>query len=417
MMSEDQNRTLTRVGKGTPMGELLRRYWYPVAAEVELEQKWTKRVRLLGEDLVLYRDRSGNLGLIAEKCPHRGASMVYGIPETDGIRCAYHGWYFDATGQCIEQPNEPETSTFKERIRISGYRVEKLGGLIFAYLGPDPAPLLPRYDAFAVDRAIRVVGQAILPVNFLQVMENSLDPVHTEWLHGHYHEFIQRELGGDVRVAFSRHHIKTAFDVFEHGIVKRRLLEGQSEDSDDWRIGHPVVFPYMLAVGSGGLGTYAMQMRIPMDDTHTWHVWYNAYVPGEHVEIPQSLQKLCLYDVPWRDAEGEFITDYIDGQDIAMWVTQGTIADRTTEHLGTTDKGIILLRKLYMEQIQRVQKGLDPLGVIRDPSLNGFIKLPLERKKHHFSEGFESVTMRFQTRFCPIAKDLINFFEKTSVAQ
>ncbi|GMA63284.1 Rieske 2Fe-2S domain-containing protein [Alicyclobacillus fastidiosus] len=415
MMTTGQNETLTRVGPGTPMGELLRRYWFPVAAEVELERKWTKRVRLLGEDLVLYRDRSGNLGLIAEKCPHRGVSLVYGIPEDEGIRCPYHGWCFNHTGQCTDQPNEPQQSTFKQRIRMSGYPVQKLGGLIFAYLGPEPAPLLPRYDAFVAENAIRVVGQAVLPVNFLQIMENSLDPEHTEWLHGHYHEFIHNELGDEVQVAFSRHHVKTAFDVFEYGIIKRRLLEGQSEDSDDWRIGHPVVFPYILAVGSGGLGTYAFQMRVPIDDTHTWHVWYNAYIPGEGVEIPESLQKLCLYEVPWRHPDGEFITDYIDGQDIMTWVTQGAIADRSDEHLGTTDKGIILLRKLYAEQINKVRQGIDPLGVIRDPAKNTIINLPLERKKHHFSEGFESVTMRFQTRHCPVAKDLIDLFANPGV--
>ncbi|WP_303799173.1 Rieske 2Fe-2S domain-containing protein [Alicyclobacillus macrosporangiidus] len=414
-MSQVQNDTITRVGPGTPLGNLLRRYWYPVAAEVELEQRWTKRVRLLGEDLVLYRDRSGNLGLIAERCPHRGVSMAYGIPEENGLRCPYHGWCFNEYGQCTDQPNEPAESTFKNRVRIAGYRVQKLGGLIFAYLGPEPAPLLPRYDALVVEPAIRVMGQAVLPVNFLQIMENSLDPVHTEWLHGHYHEFMQREMGNEVKVAFSRHHVKTAFDVFELGVVKRRLLEGQSENSDDWRVGHPVVFPYILAVGSGGLGTYALQMRVPIDDTHTWHVWYNTYIPGPDVAIPEKLRKLCVYEVPWRDENGEFITDYIDGQDIMAWVTQGPIADRTNERLGTTDKGIILFRKLLVEQIQRVEQGLDPMGVIRDPAKNEFISLPVERKKHHFSEGFESVTMRFQTRYCPVVSDLIELFRTVGV--
>ncbi|GEO25339.1 phenoxybenzoate dioxygenase [Alicyclobacillus acidoterrestris] len=415
MISYEQNQTLTQVGPGTPMGNLLRRYWIPVGAEVELEDKWTKRIRILGEDLVLYRDLKGKFGLIEEKCPHRGASFAYGIPEQDGIRCPYHGWCINHEGQCTEQPNEPEDSTFKNKIRVKAYPVERLGGMLFTYMGPQPAPLLPRYDAFATEGTIRIVGQAVLPVNFMQVMENSLDPVHTEWLHGHYHEFKSREMGRDVKVAFSRHHVKTAFDVFEYGIIKRRLLEGQSEDVDDWRVGHPVVFPFTLAVGSGGLGTYALQMRIPIDDTHTWHIWYNAYVPGEGVEVPPALQKLCLYDVPWQDESGEFITDYIDGQDIMAWITQGAVADRTDEHLGTTDKGIILLRKLFMEQIAKVENGEDPLGVIRNPELNEMIVLPLERKKHHFSEGFESVTMRFQTRFCPVVQELIDLFSKVGI--
>src|SRR6201999_1653315 len=140
-------------------------------------ERWTKRVRILGEDLVLFRDRSGKLGLIAEACPHRRASFAYGIPVEDGIRCPYHGWKFDGSGRCLEQPNEPADSTFKDKIQATAYPVEELGGLVFAYLGPAPAPLLPRLDGFVAPGTIRAVGQAIVPCNWLQIMENSLDPI------------------------------------------------------------------------------------------------------------------------------------------------------------------------------------------------------------------------------------------------
>ena len=165
MLTAQENEQLTRVGAGTPMGELQRRYWHPIAAVEELKDSYTKRVRLLGEDLVLFRDRGGKLGLIAEFCPHRRASLAYGIPEMDGIRCPYHGWKFDATGACTDQPNEPAGSTFKDRVHASGYAVQALGGMVFAYLGPQPAPLLPKWDGFVAEGAIRHVGQAIVPCN------------------------------------------------------------------------------------------------------------------------------------------------------------------------------------------------------------------------------------------------------------
>jgi 5,5'-dehydrodivanillate O-demethylase len=131
------------VGPGAPGGELMRRYWHPIAASGELNEKPTKSVRILGEDLILYKDRSGTLGLIDESCPHRRVNMLYGIPEEKGLRCPYHGWLMDEAGQCIEMPAEAPDSTFKDRVKVKGYPAQELGGLVFAYLGPEPAPLLP----------------------------------------------------------------------------------------------------------------------------------------------------------------------------------------------------------------------------------------------------------------------------------
>ena len=142
MLSKEANERLTRVGMGTPMGELLRRYWHPIATVPELTAEPVLAVTVLGENLALYRTETGDLGLVAQRCPHRGASLAYGIPESDGLRCAYHGWKFDRAGSCLEQPAEPKDSTFRERIKIPAYPVQEMGGLIWAYLGPEPAPLL-----------------------------------------------------------------------------------------------------------------------------------------------------------------------------------------------------------------------------------------------------------------------------------
>ena len=412
MESADQNELLTRIGPSTPMGNLLRRYWQPVAAAVELEKRWTKRVRLLGEDLVLFRNREGRLGLIAEHCPHRGASFAYGIPTQDGIRCPYHGWEFDPKGNCLSQPNERDNCAFRERVGTTAYPVEELGGLLWAYLGPEPRPLLPRFDGFVAEGAIRMMGRALLPVNWLQIMENSMDPIHTEWLHGHHYEFQKEQEG--VKVAISTRHEKIDFREFEFGLTKHRLLEGHSEEGDDWRIGHPIVFPNMLAVGNGDEATryYSFQIRVPVDDTHTLHLWYNAYLPPRGAVVPAHLrERVWLYEVPYQDETGEFIVDNIDGQDMMAWITQGPIADRTRENLGASDKGVAMYRRVLKREIRKLESGADPIGVVRDPARNACIDLPNERKKHHNSDGFASFMLRTHAKYSPIADDIVRIFE------
>lgn len=406
MLSKEQNDTLTKVGPGTPMGDLLRRYWFPIAASSELEKKPTKKTKLLGEDLVLYKDKSGNYGLTEERCAHRGVSLVYGIPEENGIRCQYHGWCYNREGQCIEQPNEPENSKFKERIKLSAYKAKELGGLIFAYMGPEPAPELPRYDLFVRDNVIRTIGYAVIPCNWLQIMENSLDPTHLEWLHGHYFEHIFEQQGRPQEEwKITKKHIKIGFDEFEHGIIKRRVLEGQTEENEDWAVGHPVVFPNILRVGD--LGAHTFQIRVPMDDNTTFHIWYTCFVPLDGVEIPEDYP-ISLYECPLKDKNGDFIVDYIDGQDMMAWVTQGEIADRTTERLGTSDRGIIMYRQLLMKQLKKLENDEDPKCVFRDPKENEYIQLPQEEDK--FSEGalLSNVAKDWNTRYAPNIDEIID---------
>ncbi len=412
MESVEHNKTLTQVGKGTPMGELMRRYWQPMAAADDMQNAWTKRVRLLGEDLVLFKDRQGRLGLIAEQCPHRRASFAFGIPTQDGIRCPYHGWEYSAQGKCLNQPNEPDNCAFRDKVATDAYPVQELGGVLFAYMGPLPAPLLPRFDGFVVEGAIRMLGRVVLPVNWLQIMENSLDPIHTEWLHGHQHEFQKEQEG--IKVAISAHHLKIDFKEFEFGITKHRLLEGHSEDDDDWKVGHPIVFPNMLAVGNGDEKSryYAFQIRVPVDDTHTLHLWYTAYMPPQGAVVPPHLlEKVHTYEVPYQDAQGHYIMDNVDGQDMMAWISQGAIADRSKENLASTDRGVAMYRRTLRRELKKIEQGLDPMALVRDPVRNVRIDLPNEKKKHHNSDGFTSFMMRTHARFSPIAPDLSKIFE------
>jgi 5,5'-dehydrodivanillate O-demethylase len=411
MLTAQENELLSRIGPGTRMGNLMRRYWLPVAALDEMKERWTKRVRILGEDLVLFKDRTGKFGLIGEFCPHRRASLAYGIPTEDGIRCPYHGWKFDAAGRCLEQPNEPEGSTFRDKVWTSGYPVEELGGLLWGYLGPQPAPLIPRLDGYVDPKAIRTVGITRINCNWLQCMENSLDPVHTEWLHGALYEFRHEAEG--AKVAIARHHKKIAFDEFKFGIIKRRLMEGQSEDSSDWTTGHPVVFPHTLAVGSGGGGwkSYQFQIRVPIDDTTTEHYWYAAYVPPPDAKVPQRLlDEVPSFPLPSKDEDGEYLLDMIYAQDVMAWETQGPIAKRHLEKLGTTDQGVILFRNALKRELARVEAGEDPMGTVRDAAENAYIELPTEVGKDMNSDGFESMLRRNFAIKSPVGEDLVEVF-------
>src|SRR6266536_1092491 len=356
MLSREENELLTKVGRGTPMGQLLRRYWYPIAASSELIERPTKAVRILGEDLVLYRDRQGRPGLIGPQCAHRRMSLLLGIPENDGLRCPYHGWLYASDGKCLEQPYEhaeDPNSTFKDRVRLTAYPAQELGGLVFAYLGPEPAPLLPRWDLLVRDGVLRDIGAAVIPCNWLQIMENSLDPVHVEWLHRYFSNYVLERLGqkhDDPSFwrahALVKPHEKIGFGVFEHGIVKRRVLKGDDESHPNWRLGHVICFPNMLRQD---------QIRVPMDDTHTLYWWYNVHRqrPGDP---DQRADEIPIYKVPLPgvDREGLPIWDIVDnnsGQDNYAWASQGPVTPRWTEHLGESDKGIILYRRLLREQM------------------------------------------------------------------
>jgi 5,5'-dehydrodivanillate O-demethylase oxygenase subunit len=389
MLAKEMNEKLTRVGPGTPMGELMRRYWHPIAASQELADSpfRTKGVRLLGEDLVLFRDRSGTLGLIERFCPHRRVDLAIGVVEQDGLRCQYHGWKFDSSGTCLEQPFEdtvhPEDN-FRAKCGIVGYAVQELAGLVFAYLGPQPAPLLPRWEPLTWDNAVRDIAITELPCNWLQAQENSVDPVHTEWLHSYFGNYVadikhddrnRPRLGG----TFGRKHLQIAFDEFQYGIIKRRMVEGDTGDEEDWTVGHPILFPNVLLTGSQY--SYTMQFRTPIDDTHTYHVSQYIFpaAPGQ----PAPKQEFIPYrSVPLLDGDGNWVLNYTFNQDYMAWVTQGAIAQRDREKLGASDRGVILFRQMLQEQMERVREGEEPMNTFRDVAANRVLSFPMERVKH-----------------------------------
>lgn len=407
MLTAEANERLTATRRGTAAGELLRRYWMPVAAVAELGDRPTHKVRVLGEDLVVFRDGSGGYGLIQERCAHRGCSLAYGLPDARGLRCSYHGWLYSAAGACLEQPAEPAGNRFKDRIKVTAYPVEELGGLLYAYLGPLPAPVLPRFDVLVWPGCLRHIGKTVLPVNWVQVMENSVDPVHLEWLHGHLGNYELQRRGQPPTAGIAAKHLKIGFDRFEYGIIKRRVVEGRTESDEEWRVGHPVIFPNMLRVGRTGV--YGLQIRVPVDDHNTLIWWYSAFrSPG--VEPPPQPEP-PVFDVPYL-ADGDFILDTVEGQDMMAWVTQGSVADRSTENVATSDRGVVMYRRLLSEQIQRVAEGEDPIGVVREPH----DCIVLQQEESLYYQNAEAIELAIRRepgmRYSPIADDVVKLLIK-----
>jgi len=387
VLSPEQNRTLTEVGRGTPMGELLRRYWMPIAAVAELEDHPTKPVRLMGEDLVLYRDKRGTYGLLDRHCAHRRADLSYGFVEECGLRCNYHGWLYGETGRCLAQPFEeiahPE-ARYKDRITLKAYPVEAKAGLLWAYLGPQPAPLVPTWEPFTWTNGFVQIVFVEVPCNWLQGQENSIDPVHFEWLHGNW----SRELRG-VDGPRPPTHLKIGFDEFEYGFTYRRVLEGQSEGDELWTVGRNCLWPNCLFTGGH------FEWRVPVDDANMLSVgWFFDRVPNEMEPFQQ--ERIPYWYGPIKDpATNRWISTHIMNQDFIAWVGQGTIADRTQEHLGESDRGVIMMRKKLVEQAELVAKGGEPKAVIRDPERNRCIQLPILGRRR-FVNGYSRTTELYQ---------------------
>ena len=361
VLTREENEFLTQVGPGTPGGELLRRYWMPVAIAAELTpEEPTKVVRLLGETLVLFRDTTGRVGLLNDRCAHRGASLGYGRVEERGISCAYHGWLFDTEGNILETPPERNDAIINSVIQ-SAYPVRKYVGMYWAYLGPAPAPELPPYDTLVRrDGRRKLVIHPVLDCNWFQAMENSVDPAHLQILH---QEFIGR---GRQPVSTTRGFTDDVKDyefyITPYGIMKKRTyMDGKIDE-------HPLVFPNILRQG------YSTQIRVPMDDTHTTHI-HVMFVPNEDGSlVDDEADPPVEYVAPYKEPakalhpEARYTMSTVLAQDHMAWETQGPIADRTTEHLSYSDRGIAMFRKLTKEQIVLVQEGQDPMGVVRDPN-------------------------------------------------
>jgi len=366
VMDAEENELLTRTGRGTPMGELLRRYWQPVGAASELDVTPALPVRIMGEDLVLYRDRRGSYGLVQRRCPHRGADLSYGMVEDCGIRCMYHGWAFDGEGRCTAQPFEDlvnPTTRFRDGIRAVAYPVEERAGLLFAYLGPPPAPCVPTWEPFTWDNGFRQIVTADVECNWLQCVENNVDPVHFEWLHANWSAYLQS------RPPTAARHLKVAVDEWEHGFRYRRLLEDDDTESDNWTVGRLAVLPNVFVPSH-------FEYRVPIDDTRTRSiVWHYQRVPLERQPYVQD--KVPHWKAETHDpVTGRLLTSHVINQDTVAWVGQGPVADRTQEHLGRSDVGVVKLRKQLLADIAAVERGEDPKGVTRDPEAAACIRWP-----------------------------------------
>jgi 5,5'-dehydrodivanillate O-demethylase len=372
MLSDERNRLLCEVGPGTRMGALLRRYWQPIAAVSELDDAPTKPVRLLGEDLVLYKDLSGCYGLLDRHCPHRSADLSYGIVEDCGLRCNYHGWMFAADGTCLEQPFEDTDAPhirFRDQIRIKSYRVEAKAGLLWAYLGPEPAPLVPNWEPFTWGNGFVQIVFATVPCNWFQCQENSIDPVHFEWMHDNWGARLKG------RNDYAPRHLKLAFDEFEYGITYRRVREDSDENNPLWTVGRVCLWPNALFTGNH------FEWRVPIDDTNTLSVgWFFTRVPKDREPYVQNSIP-CWYSPIKDEKTGRWITSHIMNQDFIGWVGQGAVTDRKREHLGRSDRGILMMRQRFFRDLETLDDGSDPKAVVRDAQVNRCIDLPIIGRK------------------------------------
>ena len=359
------NARLTEVGRGTPMGELLRRYWHPVG--LSSDAGGTPRpVKILGEELILFRDGQGRPGLVYPRCCHRGTTLYYGKVEERGIRCCYHGWLFDVEGQCLEMPAEPNPSGPQcQRVRQPWYPAEDRYGLVFAYLGPpEKKPVLPRYECLEVmgtgefveadDSSIGSGGIVIAPCNWLQHFENVVDPYHVPILHGSFSgpQFVEQ------MAAFP----KVKFEYGPHGVTATSIRPGP--DGKSFRRVTEAVVPTLRVVPNPRVAQYGMVESIgwtvPIDDTH-----YRIYVAGRVKEKGELTRFKSRYNgKSWAELSEDEHQKFPG--DVEAQVGQGPITFHSEEHLMSSDQGIAMLRHLLTKQIEAVAAGMDPIGVAYD---------------------------------------------------
>lgn len=356
---------LAEVGAGTPMGELMRRYWHPIGLVGDACET-PRKIRVLGEDLILFRDGQGRPGLLYPHCAHRGASLYYGKVDEQGIRCCYHGWLFDVQGHCLEQPCEPEGGRARDRRRQPWYPVQEQYGLIWAYMGPpDKKPVLPRYECLEVldegefleadDSSIGGGGPQIIPCNWLQHYENLVDPFHVVILHS---SFSGTQFVKEMAVMPEVH-----WEVQPLGVrtVSQRMLS----DGRRLRRISEAGLPTLRVIPSPRLGRFgrveSLGWVVPIDDHH-----FRIYVVGRVSEEGELRRmRTRMNGKLWEEMSEEEHRLYPN--DVEAMVGQGVIAKHSEEHLVTSDKGIVMLRRLLQEQLQALAEGRDPAGVSFDP--------------------------------------------------
>jgi len=353
---------LTHVGPGTPCGEYLRRFWQPICFADALRDL-PQRVTILGEELVVFRTFEGAVGVLELHCPHRGTSLEFGLISDQGIRCCYHGWLFGVDGTLLETPGEPATSTLKDRLCHGAYPTHEEHGIVFAYLGPpDTQPPFPLYDSFTRPGYRRIPGQQYCyPCNWLQILENAMDPIHTAFLHTIVSGAQFTEEFGKVPVL---DFLETPSGMI--GISTRRM--GQHI----WARTVEIVAPNLQQVAPAWVNGEAHPFRgpmlsrwiVPMDDTHT------MFIECRHVSETPGATPAWWADRDVRIPAQLAAETYEAGQrqpgDYEAQVSQRPIARHGLEHLGATDRGVLLFRQYLRRGLRAVQAGHDPDGLIRD---------------------------------------------------
>jgi phenylpropionate dioxygenase-like ring-hydroxylating dioxygenase large terminal subunit len=384
MLSAQDNELVTRVGPGTPMGALFREYWLPILLSSELPERdgMPCRVRILGEDLVAFRTTSGQVGLLGDKCPHRGAPLYYGRNEEEGLRCVYHGWKYDVTGRCVDMPSEPPESNFKDKIRQRAYPCEERSGVIWTYMGPrrEPPPF-PHFEWATLPSEHTDHVKFTEDCNWMQIIEGDLDTIHSDFLHARidWGKFATPSEG----IRSLTHHAKLELVRTDCGFAKgarRELDPAKYPDQYHWRIYQWMMPAFALLPAAGN--SIAYRATIPIDDTHTIF-WNGLYCPtrpltAEERESHQSSRTAGGF-LPstgdpltkWRtigNHENDYLLDMeaqrttlFSGmppakmQDVAMTEGMGPVLDRTVEHLGTTDTAIIEMRNQVLAAVKALR--------------------------------------------------------------
>jgi phenylpropionate dioxygenase-like ring-hydroxylating dioxygenase large terminal subunit len=387
MLTKEENERLTRVGPGTPMGELLRRFWQPVALADELpEGSAPQPVRLLGEDLVLFRDDRGRVGLLGLSCSHRLVDLSYGRIEDGGLRCIYHGWLYDVHGHCLEQPAEPPGSQFHLTVRHPAYPCREIGGAIWAYLGPGEPPEFPMYEPFTVLAERRMMRKVFADCNWLQSVEGGIDPSHIQFLHRMFSQPQDAKGSGyDVPATGDPglEGISPLLEVERTGNGLRALALRPYRGREFLRVTQYLVPNTILVAGNPRSGGgYNMGWHVPLDDTHTcrFSLEFACNGPVNRGGADQTrFQEIGPNYRTIRGPENRYLQDrdemktrtfaglgtVITVHDVTACELEGPILDRTRERLGYTDRTVIACRESLIAALDAMDDGEEPAHVLR----------------------------------------------------
>lgn len=383
MFSKEENEILTRVGPGNPMGALFRRYWIPALLSEEIPEPDCPpvKVRLLGEDLVAFRDSQGRVGLLDEHCSHRGTSLFYGRNEERGLRCIYHGWKYDVEGNVVDTPAEPADSTLKKKVRHTAYPCMDAAGIVFTYMGPaDKKPLLPEYKWVRLSQDCTHVVKAHQECNYLQGLEGDCDSSHVSYLHND-------SLGkrGDPFRAIGNPILEA--EETDYGV---RMISVRTIDSERSyvRVTNFVAPAFSLIPTPGSAlretAHQSFRLWIPMDDENTWsYILSMRNTPFSEEERIRARSRVDANYGKVRNARNHYLQDRerqrtasfsgilgvsVAEQDSCATESMGRVFDRTKEHLGVGDKTVIAVRRFLLKAIRAVEEGKEPPHVIRDPA-------------------------------------------------